>query len=179
MTNIDTSTENSTDANTEKLKAAYEVLKDEALIKKMIKAHKIGVDVLDAFKKAIDEARAELIEDEKKDLLNQVKVLAAQKGLSLDPIALKALFPDVANSGTEKEDGSKRELKWLRFKHDGKEYFIKRSTSGRVKGELAEYLTSNGKTLAELVVDESKVVQSNVVAAKELGTLTKKSASTQ
>ncbi|WP_429163191.1 hypothetical protein [Aeromonas media] len=274
--NVDTNVDTSTISNEMKLKAAYEVLKDKALIQEMINAHKIRFDELEGFHETIEEsfdrnisllheprikdlknkitnetanggniktdtakemlsqsflairlfkrkkdwisgelirsgyARSEKVEKaisdfkvmiqtlekckdqfdgfEKDDKLDKIEKLMDELGLNhadllkrIPENVLKDRKKKAENQDDSTSNKKRKDVlpKWYRFEHEGKEYFISRSPGGRVSGAIAKYLTLAGKTLPDLVVEESEVDQSKVITSKEHGKLIKKDTETQ
>lgn len=162
--------------NTEKLKAAHEVLKSEALIKQMIVECKIDAEQLAEFIGVLQV----VAEEEQKKAQKAAQLATIQSLIDsgvLDASDLKSLnLKDQAQDKLRKQ----QEKKWIRFEHDGKEYYINRSTSGKAPSVLDAYMKKTGQTLSELAVkDESTVDHSKVITKEQLAELSKKSNKTQ
>lgn len=127
---------------------------------------------LDDIKKLVDNLGNEHEDhlDTFKDLEKAIEELKALKERAKNGIgAENKPEPKAQTEGATTTTRKPVPPKWFRFEHEGNEYFINRSPSGRAKGELAEYLKKTGYELKDLIVEESEVDHSKVVTADDLG----------
>ncbi|AGM44160.1 hypothetical protein [Aeromonas hydrophila] len=151
---------------TEKQQATTETLSSKNNILDYLAEEDIKQDQFDKMIDRLKSAWTEYNEDRKKADITEIMEMLKAKGLDISDITGIA-----TDDKKPRKPRAPTESKWIKFEHNDTEYFINRAPKGRVKGELADYLTLSEKTLADLIVDESEVNFDKVVTAADLGTL--------
>lgn len=151
---------------TEKQQFTTEILGSKNSILDYLAEEDIKKDQFDKMMERLNSAWTEYNEDRKNKDINDVMEMLKARGLNISDItgiATDLKKPRKARTPTES--------KWIKFEHNDNVYFINRAPKGRVKGELADYLTLTDKTLADLVVEATEVDHTKVVTADQLGSL--------
>lgn len=151
---------------TEKQQFTTEILSSKNSILDYLAEEDIKQDQFDKMIDRLKSAWTEYNEDRKKADISEIMEMLKAKGLNLSDITGIA-----ADEKKPRKARTPTESKWIKFEHNNNVYFINRAPKGRVKGELAEYLSLTKKALADLVVEETEVDYDKVVTADQLGSL--------